>query len=67
MGSAPEFLAQLFVKLDLPFNSQINDNTPPEGVLVDGHLPETGNISFTVTGTYSYSYYYAQAYLEKLF
>ncbi len=65
MGSASEFLAQLFVKLNLPFSAYIEDNSLPEGVVDDGsHRPEKGNISFKTTGTYSYVYFYAQAQLR---
>jgi hypothetical protein len=65
MGSAQEFLDQLFVKLNLPFSAHIEDNIIPEGGIDDGsHRPEKGRIAFTATGTYSYVYFYAQVYLR---
>ena len=65
MGSAKDFLDKLFIKLNLPFSAHIEDNTLPEGVVDDGkYRQETGRIAFTTTGTNSYVYFYAQAYLR---
>lgn len=65
MGDASEFLSQLFIKLSLPFSSNIDNNTISKGVVDDGrHKPETGRIAFTTIGTYSYVYFYAQAQLR---
>lgn len=65
MGSAQEFLEQLFIKLDLPFSVYIETEDISDTSIDHNRTgSEDGRITFTTTGTYSYVYFYAQAYLR---
>lgn len=62
MGSATKFFEDLFEKLQLPFSILIDDDTR---IIGNQEIQkENSGVAFSAVGSYSYVYYYAQAYLR---